>query len=252
MTQKNIIIEVCTYTLESALIAEKGGADRIELCENFSEGGTTPSYGNIKLAKKCLNIPVNVMIRPRGGDFLYSQLEFEVMKQDIEYCKEVGVNGVVFGILKEDGNVDEKRCKELIELAKPLSVTFHRAFDMVHEPFYTLDILIDCGFERILTSGLEVNALKGVHLLAKLVEKAKDKIIIMPGGGVRDDNIIELLDTTKAKEFHTSARTTIKSNMQYHNPKIALSSNSDDAGYIHSIDTDIIKRMKNNLSQYFL
>ncbi len=252
MVQENILLEVCTYTLESALIAANGGADRIELCENFSEGGTTPSYGNIKLAKSKLNIPVNVMIRPRGGDFLYSHVEFEIMKQDVEICKHIGVNGVVFGILKDDGKVDEKRCKELTALAKPLSVTFHRAFDMTYEPYQALDIIIDCGFDRILTSGLEANAMKGAHLLAKLIEKAQDKIVIMPGSGVRDNNIIELLQITGAKEFHTSARTTLKSKMQYLNSKIAMSSDPENGECIHSVDPDIIKRMKDNLHQYFL
>jgi copper homeostasis protein len=173
------------------------------------------------------------------------------MKQDIEFCKEMGVNGVVFGILREDGCVDEKRCKALVDLAKPLSSTFHRAFDMVNEPFYTLDAIIACEFERILTSGLEVNALKGAHLLAKLIEKAKDKIIIMPGGGVREDNVVELLKSTGAKEIHTSAKTIIKSKMEYRNHKITMNIDSDFDEYgIHSVDGKVIAAMKEAIRQF--
>ncbi len=251
MSKEKIILEVCTFTLESALIAEQAGADRIELCENYAEGGTTPSYGNIKLAKSKLNIPINVMIRPRGGDFLYSNLELEIMKLDIETCKTIGVHGVVFGILKDDGSIDEKRCKELVELAKPLSTTFHRAFDMVNEPFYTLDVIIECGFDRILTSGLEVNAVKGAHLLSKLIEKAKDRIVIMPGGGVRAENIAELMQTTKAKEFHTSAKTTKKSEMQYYNHKIALNTAlNNNENNMHSVDPDVIVGMRKEIVKW--
>jgi copper homeostasis protein len=237
MSIEKIILEVCTFTLESALIAEKAGADRIELCENYFEGGTTPSYENIELAKSKLNIPINVMIRPRGGDFLYSDAEFKIMKQDIEKCKSIGVNGVVFGILNTDSSVDEKRCRELVELAKPLAVTFHRAFDHVKEPFVALDAIIACGFDRILTSGLELNAVKGASLLAKLIEKAKDSINIMPGGGVRDDNIAGLMKMTKAKEYHTSA-----GNLKVDNAELP-----DDK--IHSIDGEIIVKMKKIISE---
>jgi len=236
MSKEKIILEVCTFTLESALIAEKAGADRIEFCENYFEGGTTPSYENIKLAKSKLKIPVNVMLRPRGGDFLYSDAEFEFMKKNIKTCKSIGVNGAVFGILNRDGSVDEKRCRELLGLAKPLSVTFHRAFDLVADPFSALEVIINCGFDRILTSGLELNAVKGASMLAKLIERAKDRIIIMPGGGVRDDNIAGLMKITNAKEYHTSAGNLRVVNAEFPDDKI------------HSIDGEIIVKMKKIIS----
>ena len=205
-----IKIEVVAYNIENALDAANNGADRIELCASPDEGGTTPSYGTISKAKEILEIPIHVMIRPRGGDFVYTEAEFETMKIDIEICKRLNVDGIVFGILTNENTIDKERCKELVELAKPLTSNFHRAFDRCNEPLKALEDIIDCGFQRILTSGSEQNAFDGCKQLAELVGKAENRIIIMPGGGVRKENFIDLVNHTKAIEFHTSAVADLK------------------------------------------
>jgi len=210
-------LEVPVFSIDSALIAQSAGADRLELCSGFPEGGTTPSYATIKLAKELISIPVNIMIRPRGGDFLYSEMEFEIMKSDIEYCKGIGVNGVVFGILNPDGSVDKSRCEKLVKIAKPISVTFHRAFDRAINPFEAIEDIVEIGFDRILTSGQQTTALLGAELISQLIAKAKDKIIIMPGCGINSKNLLDIRKITGAIEFHASAKKTIPSGMNYNN-----------------------------------
>jgi copper homeostasis protein len=222
MTETKIILEICAYSLEAAIAAQAGGADRVELCANPSEGGVTPSYGDIVLARKELSIELCVLIRPRGGDFLYSEREVKAMKEDIAVCKRLGVDGVSLGILLADGQVDRGRCRELVELARPMSVTFHRAFDMTVDPFAALHEIIAIGCNRILTSGQANSALQGADLIRKLVERAGERIVIMVGGGVREHNLAELIATTSAREFHTSARTTVASRMQFRNPRVSL------------------------------
>lgn len=182
MPTKKILFEACVDSVESALSAQEGGADRIELCADILEGGITPSAATIALASKFINIPIMVMIRPRGGDFCYSDLEFEEMKLDIEFAKQFNVAGVVLGILNENGTVDKKRTKILIDLVRPMQVTFHRAFDMARDPFEALDDLIELGIDRVLTSGQELTVVEGMETLKKLIDKAGDKIIILPGG----------------------------------------------------------------------
>jgi copper homeostasis protein len=210
-------LEVIGFTIESCLIAQAAGAHRIELCDNPSEDGTTPSYGFIKTARENLSIDLYPIIRPRGGDFLYSEIEFEVMKADIEVCKNLGCDGVVIGILNADGTVDKKRSKQLVEIANPMKVTFHRAFDRTNDPFQAMEDIISIGCERILTSGLQTVATDGEELLNKLVKKANDRIIIMPGSGVKSDNIKTLIRNTNATEFHSSARTFVNSKMEFIN-----------------------------------
>ena len=210
-------LEVIGFTIESCMIAQAAGAHRIELCDNPSEGGTTPSYGFIKTARENLSIELYPIIRPRGGDFLYSEIEFEVMKADIENCKNLGCDGVVIGILNADGTVDKKRCKQLVEIAHPMKVTFHRAFDRTNDPFKAMEDIISIGCERILTSGQKNLATDGEELLNKLVKQANNKIIIMPGSGVNSDNIETLVKNTNATEFHTSARTFVNSKMEFIN-----------------------------------
>ena len=217
MDQK-VKIEVVVFSVDGALAAQRGMADRVELCENNAEGGTTPSYGTIKEARKKLSIDLHVMIRPRGGDFLYSETEYEIMQNDIQQCKSLGVNGVVFGMLLSNGDVDLVRSKKLVELAKPMSSNFHRAFDRAVNPIQAMEDIIECGFERILTSGQRNSAVEGIGMLAELVNKANKRIIIMPGGGVREDNIEELIHKTGAKEYHTSARCFLPSKMIHTNP----------------------------------
>lgn len=211
-------LEVIAFSIESVITAGRTGAHRIELCDNPAEGGTTASYGMIKTARENTTLQLYPIIRPRGGDFLYTKEEIALMKHDIQLCKELGCDGVVLGILKADGSVDTEATSMLAEAAYPLGVTFHRAFDRVANPFEALEEVIKCGCERILTSGLKPTAPEGAETLAELVRQADDRIIIMPGSGVRAGNIADLARITGAMEFHSSARTIHASAMQYINP----------------------------------
>ena len=220
---KSILIEVCAGSVESAIAAEKGGAKRVELCENLWEGGTTPSMGSIELARERIEIGLNVLIRPRGGDFCYSDLEFEIICRDILRCKEAGADGVVVGHLLPNGDIDLEKLKKSIELARPMSVTFHRAFDVVKDPEKSLEELIELGVDRVLTSGQKNSAYEGRDLLAKLVQQAGDRIIILPGSGINKDNIGALVSETGAFEFHSSCRSLKKSPMEHTNPEVHIS-----------------------------
>ena len=185
-----MIVEVCANSLESAVNGQKAGADRIELCTELAGGGTTPSFGLLKLIKEYVSIPVNVLIRPRSGDFTYSDLEFEIMKKDITLCKELGFNGIVSGVLNKDFTLDVERTKELIKLSKPMQFTFHRAFDWVNDPLATLQQLEELEVDTILSSGQQNSSVAGIDLLSKLQKKSK-RTVIMPGGGVLDTNVLE-------------------------------------------------------------
>ena len=210
-------LEICAFNLSSALIAQRAGADRIELCAGPEEGGVTPSAGLIRTARESLQIALYPIIRPREGDFLYSEEEFRIMLRDIDYCKQLGCNGVVIGLLQADGSVDQRRTARLVEAAYPLGVTFHRAFDRAANPFEALEDIIRTGCERILTSGQRPVAMEGASLLNELVREADDRIVIMPGSGVRSANIAELAEKTGAVEFHTSARVMQASGMDFVN-----------------------------------
>jgi len=208
-------LEIAVFNFSSALIAANAGASRIELCENAAEGGTTPSYGTLKLVREKITIPVFPIIRPRGGDFLFNDDEFEVMVRDIKLCKELGFEGAVTGMLRADGSIDAERTQRLVELAYPMEITFHRAFDRAVNPLQALEDIIGCGCQRILTSGQVPNAFDGKALIKQLVEQAGDRTIIMPGSGVRSGNIAELAQFTSAVELHSSARKQQPSAMQY-------------------------------------
>ena len=199
-----MIIEVCANSYESALNAQKAGADRIELCSELAVGGITPSHGMIQKVLGELSISVNVLIRPRSGDFTFSKAEFEVMKKDIQLCKKLGCNGIVSGVLNDDNTIDLIRTKELVELAKPLSFTFHRAFDWLKYPLTEIEKLIEIGVDRILTSGQQNAAIEGIHLLAKLQTDVNNKLIILPGGGINSSNALEF-KKAGFKEIHFSA-----------------------------------------------
>ena len=214
MSQSHLL-EIAVFNITSALQAIEAGADRLELCENPSDGGTTPSYGTLKTVREKVSIPVFPIIRPHGGDFLYGNDEFEVMKQDIRVCKDLQFEGVVTGLLTIDGNIDTFRTQRLVELAWPMELTFHRAFDRAKNPLQALEDIISCGCNRILTSGQVPKAPDGKELIKELVEKAGERIIILPGSGIRADNIRELAKYTRAKEFHSSARKSIPSAMQF-------------------------------------
>ena len=204
---QNAHLEIACFNLPSALMAQENGADRVELCDGLEVGGTTPSIASVIKAKELLKIDVYVMIRPRGANFVYSEEEFIQMQSDILQLKELKVDGFVFGILKENNTINVEQNKYLINLAKPLPCTFHRAFDEVEDAFWALEQIIDCGFKTVLTSGQAQNVNEGMHRLAALVTKADNRIIIMPGGGLRSTNIEVIQKNTKAIFYHSSAIT---------------------------------------------
>lgn len=217
------MVEVCANGVESCLAAQEGGADRVELCAGIPEGGTTPSYGEIMVARRVLTTTrLHVIIRPRGGDFLYSDLEVERMAADITVSRDLGVDGVVFGCLRADGTIDVERNRYLMDCASGMSVTMHRAFDRTADPALALEQVIDLGFDRILTSGQQPQAIQGVDLLAKLNRQAAGRITLMAGSGVNEQNIRTIRDVTGLHEFHFSGRESRPSGMQYVNPNLYM------------------------------
>lgn len=243
---ENLEFEVCVDSVHSALAAEKGGATRVELCSALSEGGLTPSAGLMELTKKQLNIPVHVLIRPRRGDFLYSDLEFEIMKKDILLAKSLGVEGVVLGILNIDGQVDVKRTEELISLAAPLKITFHRAFDVCIAPFNALADLMRLKVDYLLTSGQKKTALEGAELIAELIKLAGKNLTVMPGGGINEANIGELLKKTGASVFHASARSNVDSRMAFQNHDLSMASNQSLSEYENLMaDANRVEKIRN-------
>ncbi|MDR1748902.1 MAG: copper homeostasis protein CutC [Spirochaetaceae bacterium] len=199
---KDFIVEACIDSVESAMAVEEVGCRRVELCSALFEGGLTPTPGTVRRIQQTSGVDIMAMIRPRGGDFCYSREEFAVMKEDLKIMKELGVLGVVFGILREDGTIDKERTGELIALARPLKVTFHRAFDVTPEPFAALETLIELGVDRILTSGQDKSVLEGIDLIAELHRKAGGRIIIMPGGGITERNFRRIHETLGFGEYH--------------------------------------------------
>jgi copper homeostasis protein len=210
-------IEICVDSVEGAMAAERGGADRVELCDNLMEGGTTPSAGCVKLARRSVRLGIQMMIRPRGGDFLYSDMELNVMREDIRMAKDLGADGVVIGCLNESGEIDCERTAELTKLARPLNVTFHRAFDMCRDPRRALEELIELGIERVLSSGQEATATEGLDLLRELQQQSAGRIIVMPGGGLTVHNVRRIAEAIGAGEVHLSARSGVESRMQFRN-----------------------------------
>jgi len=217
-----MLFEVCVVSVESAVAAEKGGAARVELCCALLEGGLTPSAGAIALARKSLRVGLNVIIRPRGGDFLYTAAEHEVMLEDVETAKELGADGVVIGTLTASGDVDVERTRELLERARPMSVTFHRAFDMTRDPFAALEALAGLGIDRVLTSGQEESALEGLDLLRDLVSRAGERIVVMVCGNLTEKNIARIAKETKAKELHVTGFVDVESGMTFRNPRVYM------------------------------
>ena len=215
-------IEICVDSAAGAFAAERGGAQRVELCDNLLEGGTTPSAGTIKVARRGLKIGLQVIIRPRGGDFLYSQEEMEIMREDIRLAKDLGADGVVIGGLTSEGDIDRIHTAELLTLARPLNVTFHRAFDMCRDPLKALEELVALGVDRVLTSGQEATCLEGVELLATLQKQAAGRIIIMPGGGITPRNVQRIVSATGVSEVHLSARSSVESGMTWRNSRVFM------------------------------
>lgn len=202
---KNRKLEIACFNVESAIIAQQNGADRVELCANMLEGGTTPDFETAQKVRSELGIKMNVMIRPRGGDFVYNDAEFEQMKSEILQFKKINVDGFVFGILNKDNSFDRERNKELVNLANPIPCTFHRAFDVVSNVYESLELVIDSGFKTVLTSGQGKNVMEGIEVLKTLEEKANGRIVVMPGGGLRSSNIETLDQEVNASYYHSSA-----------------------------------------------
>lgn len=223
----NYTLEICANSVQSCIEAQRGGAHRVELCAGIPEGGTTPSYGDIVMARELLTkTHLNVIIRPRGGDFLYSELEHQIMLQDIEMCKKLGVDGVVIGCLTAEGEVDMERNRKLIQAAGNMNITFHRAFDMCRDAFQSLENIISLGCNIILTSGQQPKAEQGISLIEQLVKRAESRIAIMPGSGVNAANIAKIAAQTGATQFHLSARETHNSPMKYRNPTLKMGGTS--------------------------
>jgi copper homeostasis protein len=225
-----LILEIAANSVASALAAQQGGADRIELVSALELGGLTPSHATIALARERLRIPIYVLIRPRAGDFLYTDLECETMQRDIEACKALGCDGIVIGALDADGNVDVARCRALIAAAGSLGVTFHRAFDLTRDPHQALEDVIALGCERVLTSGARASAIQGVNLIAKLVTQAADRLAVMPGAAIDEHNIAAVRAASAAQEFHASAKRVLPSAMRH----AALTGSGMDAGELRS------------------
>lgn len=241
----DIKIELVAYNLQSLQAAVKAGVDRIELCSSPDEGGVTPSFGFIEQARKLCPMDLYVMIRPRGGDFLYNIYEYNAMKRDIAQSQRLSIDGVVLGILKADGSLDKTPCKELIDMARPLKVTCHRAFDMTADPFQALEDCIEIGFDRILTSGQKSNAIEGQILIADLIKRAAGRINIMPGAGINANNVVELLKQTQAKEIHLSAKTHVASQMQFINEYIkGMGASANEAYQILSADVEMLQEVR--------
>lgn len=237
--------EICANSVESCIAAQNGGADRVELCSGISEGGTTPSYGEIAVARESLRIKLHVIIRPRGGDFLYNETETRIMEHDILQAKKLGADGVVFGCLTADGEIDIPLCKRLLTAAQGLSVTFHRAFDQCVNPLKALEQLIDLGFHRILTSGQQPTAEEGISLIKQLVQQANNRIIILPGSGINERNIAKIASETGASEFHFSARQEKQSEMVYRVSAVPMNSSAPGDQYTSLVTTP--ERVKNTI-----
>ena len=210
-----ILVEACVDSVESARAAEKGGADRVELCDNLVEGGTTPSAGTIAECRAQVRIPIYVMIRPRGGDFLYSETEIEVMQRDIALAQELGADGVVFGMLTSAGKVDRKRTTQFVNLSYPLDVTFHRAVDVSRDPLEALEVLVDAGVDRVLTSGGAPKALSGARVIRAMVERAAGRIGILAGSGINERNVAQIVKRTGVREVHVRGTARRSSGMKF-------------------------------------
>lgn len=229
------ILEVCAFNLQSCVIAEKAGAYRVELCDNPVEGGTTPSYGTIKRTRERISIKLYPILRPRCGNYYYDADEIEILKQDIAVCKELGCDGISIGVQKIDGQIDVERLREFVELAYPMKVTCNRAFDATPDPFKALEDIIDAGCERILTSGQKSGAPEAGEILGQLVKAAGDRIIIMPGAGIRASNIKKLMEESGAKEYHGSVRKATVNPMSFSNPLVT------DFGNVYLPDEEELK-----------
>lgn len=236
---KKHLFEVCANSVESCIAAQAGGADRVELCAGIPEGGTTPSYGDILVAREMLQqTRLHVIIRPRGGDFLYSPTEQRIMLKDIENARHLGADGVVFGCLTAEGDIDLPLMEQLMEASQGMSVTFHRAFDVCRNPQQALEDIIRLGCDRILTSGQQATAEQGIPLLKELQQQSAGRIILLAGCGVNEGNIARIARETGICEFHFSARENVQSGMQYHNEAVSMGGTVHIDEYIRPLTTE--------------
>jgi copper homeostasis protein len=217
-----ITLEICVDSVESAVAAENGGAHRIELCSNLLEGGVTPGSGLIATIRDRVSIALHVMVRPRGGDFNYTADEFETMQKDVAALRQLGADGLVLGLLHEDGRIDIERTRCLVELARPLKVTFHRAFDMANDLRSALEDVIATGADRVLTSGGQRTVEDGISTVANLVQAAGDRLIILAGGGVTSANVRTIISRTGVREIHASVRVPVRSRMRHRNERVSM------------------------------
>jgi copper homeostasis protein len=239
-----MILEICTDSIGSSLEAARGGAHRLELCAALPVGGLTPSAGTIRLVRESVALPLHVLIRPRSGDFLYSPEEFAIMRQDVLTARELGADGVVLGLLNPDGTIDLERTRELVQLARPMSVTFHRAFDVCADPFRALDELISLQVDRLLTSGQQSSAPQGADLISQLVKRAGDQLTVMPGAGINDSNIESLIRQTGAREYHMSLSRKTSSPMSFRRPEVKMGGTLPESEYDHyQADADRIRQV---------
>jgi copper homeostasis protein len=233
-----IRIEVCAFSFDACVNAQAGGADRIELCSNPIEGGTTPSHGLARKVRERVALDLFPIIRPRAGNYCYSEDEFEVLLADIAHFREIGCNGVSVGVQRMDGTIDVERMKRVREAARPMGCTCNRAFDLTPDPFAALEALVAAGCDRVLTSGQASYAHEAAELLGELVERAGSRIMVMPGSGVRPGNLAELIRKTGAREYHTAARRCVPNAMSFQNPRLL------DLGQTVHADADIIREMR--------
>jgi copper homeostasis protein len=243
-----ITLEICVDSSQSALAAQRGGADRLELCASLFDGGTTPSAGMIATVRSLVKIDLYVMIRPRSGDFCYSADEFAAMQRDIAMAKQLRADGIVFGILNPDGSVDAARCRQLLLEARPLKATFHRAFDMTRDLPQSLEDIIALGFDRVLTSGGEQKVNDAIPVVRRLREIASNRIALMLGSGVRSDNARELISQTGVRELHASARHIETSAMQFRNEKIRMGTLPDQEYQRAVVDEEEVRRLVRSIS----
>ena len=244
MTTTGVLIEGCVDSVPSAIAAEAGGAGRVELCDNLIEGGTTPSAGTIEECKARLRVPVFVMIRPRGGDFLYTDVEYAIMRRDIVHAKRLGADGVVLGLLRADGTVDVERTRLLVDAARPLRVTFHRAIDVARDAEEALEALVEMGIDRVLTSGQAPTAVEGAAVIAALVRRAAGRIVVLPACGIDETNAAGLVARTGVREVHLRGSALQPSAMVHRNRRILFRSPiPEDDLAIEVTEADRIRRL---------